>query len=114
MELPCWSATGTRRAMAGRRRGTLMGRALHAGLIATSALALAVGASPETIPSAAAAPCPDVEAVFARGTFAPPGLGGIGDDFVNALRSKKSTRLNSSHGYTSYAGFCLQNKTTAP
>ena len=36
---------------------------------------------------ASAAPCPDVEAVFARGTFAPPGLGEIGQDFVNALRS---------------------------
>ena len=37
---------------------------------------------------ASAAPCPDVEAVFARGTFAPPGLGEIGQDFVNSLRSK--------------------------
>jgi cutinase len=40
------------------------------------------------LPKAAADPCPDVEVVFARGTFAPPGVGGIGDDFVNALRSK--------------------------
>ena len=44
--------------------------------------------TPAGLPTAAAAPCPDVEAVFARGTFAPPGLGGIGQDFVNALRSK--------------------------
>ena len=44
--------------------------------------------APAGLPSASAAPCPDVEAVFARGTFAPQGLGGIGDDFVNALRSK--------------------------
>src|SRR2546429_5031295 len=27
-------------------------------------------------------------------------------------RDRKSTRLNSSHGYISYAVFCLQNKTT--
>jgi cutinase len=40
------------------------------------------------LPTASAAPCPDVEALFARGTFAPPGLGGTGKDFVNALRSK--------------------------
>lgn len=39
-------------------------------------------------PSAAAAACPDVEAVFARGTFAPQGLGGTGQDFVDALRAK--------------------------
>ena len=44
--------------------------------------------APAGLPSASAAPCPDVEAVFARGTFAPQGLGGIGDDFVKALRSK--------------------------
>src|SRR2546429_5563903 len=25
-------------------------------------------------------------------------------------RDRKSTRLNSSHGYTSYAGFCLKKK----
>ena len=38
-------------------------------------------------PSAAAQPCPDVEVVFARGTFEPPGVGGIGQSFVNAVRS---------------------------
>jgi cutinase-like protein len=44
--------------------------------------------APPVVPTASAAPCPDVEVVFARGTFAPPGVGGIGQDFVNALRSK--------------------------
>jgi len=39
------------------------------------------------IPIAAAQPCPDVEAVFARGTGEPPGVGGIGDRFVDTLRS---------------------------
>ena len=39
------------------------------------------------IPIAAAQPCPDVEAVFARGTGEPPGVGGIGERFVDALRS---------------------------
>ena len=36
---------------------------------------------------ASAQPCPDVEAVFARGTGEPPGVGGIGERFVDALRS---------------------------
>ncbi len=39
-------------------------------------------------PSAAAESCPDVEVVFARGTFEPPGVGGIGQSFVNAVRSQ--------------------------
>src|SRR5687768_18349137 len=30
-----------------------------------------------------------------------------------ASRDRKSTRLNSSHGYISYAVFCLKKKTTA-
>jgi cutinase len=44
--------------------------------------------APAGVPTASAAPCPDVEVVFARGTFAPPGVGGTGQDFVNALRAK--------------------------
>ncbi|WP_370329196.1 cutinase family protein [Mycolicibacterium hippocampi] len=35
-----------------------------------------------------AAPCPDVEVVFARGTFEPPGVGATGQAFVDSLRSK--------------------------
>ncbi len=50
--------------------------------------ALALLAAPGGIPTSSAAPCPDVEVVFARGTFAPQGLGGIGQDFVNAVRTK--------------------------
>ncbi len=39
------------------------------------------------IPSASAEPCPDVEVVFARGTTEPPGVGGVGQNFVDTLRS---------------------------
>ncbi len=38
-------------------------------------------------PPASAAPCPDVAAVFARGTGEPPGVGVIGQSFLDALRS---------------------------
>src|SRR2546429_5433958 len=31
---------------------------------------------------------------------------------LSRLRDRKSTRLNSSHGYISYAVFCLKKKTT--
>ncbi len=43
-------------------------------------------------PAAGAAPCPDVEVVFARGTVEPPGVGGIGQAFVDAVRSHVSGR----------------------
>jgi cutinase len=39
------------------------------------------------LPFASAQPCPDVEVVFARGTSEPPGVGGIGEPFVDSLRS---------------------------
>jgi cutinase-like protein len=40
------------------------------------------------VPSASAAGCPDVEAVFARGTTEAPGVGGIGQAFIDSLQSK--------------------------
>nr|WP_232022166.1 cutinase family protein [Mycobacterium basiliense] len=43
-------------------------------------------------PPAAAEPCPDVEVLFARGTGEPPGVGGIGGSFVEALRSQIGSR----------------------
>ncbi|MGV9803633.1 cutinase family protein, partial [Mycobacterium sp. NPDC003449] len=38
------------------------------------------------MPSASAAPCPDVEVIFARGTNESPGTGPTGQAFVDALR----------------------------
>ena len=35
-----------------------------------------------------AGPCPDVEVVSARGTDEPPGLGSIGQAFIDSLRPK--------------------------
>ncbi|MCW2560657.1 MAG: Cutinase [Mycobacterium sp.] len=40
------------------------------------------------MPSASAAPCSDVEVIFARGTFEPPGVGDTGQAFVDALRAQ--------------------------
>lgn len=53
-----------------------------AALTAPGLLGLPMGA-----PSASAAPCSDVEVVFARGTMEPPGVGEAGQAFVDALRS---------------------------
>src|SRR2546429_5153218 len=40
------------------------------------------------------------------------GDGGVHDRDAHRDRDRKSTRLNSSHGYISYAVFCLKKKTT--
>ena len=45
-------------------------------------------------PVAAADSCPQVEVIFARGRVEPPGIGGIGDAFVTALRAKTDKVLD--------------------
>jgi cutinase len=44
------------------------------------------------MPAASAEPCPDVEAVFARGSGEPPGVGGVGQAFIDALRAQLGNR----------------------
>ena len=45
------------------------------------------------VPSARAdAACPDIQVVFARGTYEPPGVGGIGQAFVNSVKSRAGTK----------------------
>ena len=50
-------------------------------------------APPGAVPSASAAPCPEVEVVFARGRVESPGVGILGNAFVNALRSKTNKNI---------------------
>ncbi|MFY2861310.1 cutinase family protein [Mycobacterium sp. THU-M104] len=45
---------------------------------------------PQGVPTASADPCSDVEVVFARGTHQEPGLGDVGQAFVDSLSSKLS------------------------
>lgn len=47
-----------------------------------------------TVPVAAAAPCPQVEVIFARGRIEPAGAGQIGNAFVSALRQKSDKDIN--------------------
>ncbi|MDH6195491.1 cutinase [Mycobacterium frederiksbergense] len=55
--------------------------------LATVAAALAAAAGITSAPVAsAAAPCPDIEVVFARGTDEPAGIGVVGQSFVDTLR----------------------------
>lgn len=57
---------------------------------ATLIAACAIPIAP--MPAASAQPCPDVEVVFARGTYEPPGVGGPGQTFVDALRARTGQR----------------------
>ena len=49
---------------------------------------------PVVLPVAGAAPCSDVEVVFARGRIEPPGTGQIGQAFIKALRAKTDKNVS--------------------
>lgn len=59
---------------------------------ASALIASAVSSPLIAAPVASAAPCSDVELIFARGTFEPAGVGRTGQAFVDALRTKLGDR----------------------
>lgn len=61
-------------------------------VVVASATVFAVPAVVALAPPAAAAECPDVDVVFARGTDEPPGLGGVGQSFVDSIRQQAGAR----------------------
>jgi cutinase len=61
------------------------------GAVVVTTLAALLSA-PILIASASAAACPDVDVTFARATTEPPGVGGVGQEFVDALRSRVGGR----------------------
>ena len=75
--------------------------------LGAAALVTAAGlpATPSA-PVAHAFDCPDVEVIFARGTNEPPGLGRVGDAFVDSLRQQ--TGLNILPYGVNYAASKLQ------
>jgi hypothetical protein len=64
-----------------------MGAFRTVGVIGAAVAATALLQS-AAMPAAHAAPCPDAEVIFARGTTELPGVGPTGDAFVNSLRSQ--------------------------
>jgi cutinase len=68
--------------------------AVNARLGLLSAVVMGSAAALLCVPAAttSAQPCPDVEVVFARGTAEPPGVGGVGQAFVDALNSQVGSR----------------------
>ncbi len=61
-------------------------------ILAAAGAALLGGAGLATPPPAAAAGCNDVEVVFARGTKEDPGIGRVGQAFVESLRNRIGNR----------------------
>ncbi|WP_375487315.1 cutinase family protein [uncultured Mycobacterium sp.] len=57
-------------------------------LLAAAVMTMTAVSSPIRLLAASAAPCPDLQVVFARGTMEPPGIGQTGQAFVDALSSR--------------------------
>ena len=77
-----------------------------AALVTAAGLLVSPYAAPR--PSVAAADdCPDVEVIFARGTNEPPGLGRVGDAFVDSLRQQTGGLKIDTYG-VNYAASKLQ------
>jgi len=93
------------RAGSARSGGTWVGL----GASAASALVTAAGLllAPNAAPVASADDCPDVEVIFARGTNEPPGLGKVGDAFVDSLRQQTGGLNIDTYG-VNYAASKLQ------
>jgi cutinase len=68
------------------RSGSSSRRARVATTIASAVALSAVMLGATPLPAAAAADCPDIEVVFARGTDEPPGVGAVGQALVDSLK----------------------------
>lgn len=76
--------------------------AVHAAVTSTASAALVAASATlvcATAPPVTAQPaCPDVHVVFARGTGEPPGIGRVGQAFVDALRPQIVPRTLTTYG----------------
>jgi cutinase len=77
---------GVTTSVLGRFRGWVSVSALT--ILAAAGVTAVTVSGTVGIPKAAAAPCPDVQVFFARGTDEPPGLGQVGDVFVQQIRDR--------------------------
>ena len=67
-------------------------RKTRVAVAAATAVVVAGSVAAAPAPSAVADPCSDVEVVFARGTGEPPGLGRVGQSFIDALTPRLGGR----------------------
>jgi cutinase len=94
--------TRSPRAGTARSAGRWVGSGAAALVTATGLLV-----TPSTAPVASANDCHDAEVVFARGTNEPPGLGRVGDSFVDSLRQQTGGMNIGTYG-VNYAASKLQ------
>jgi cutinase len=100
---PPRQAGSSSRSNAANRLASLSGATL---LAAALVIAPAVAPFPASAPiPAASADCPGAEVVFARGREEAPGVGEVGDAFVNSLRSKVRNMSVGSYGVNYPADF---------
>jgi cutinase-like protein len=81
-----------------RRLLVLFGARQIARLVGAGVLATCAALLGPPVPSASAEPCPDMEVVFARGTYEPPGVGAVGQAFVDSLRAQAGNRTVAAYG----------------
>lgn len=74
-------------------------------VVSTTLLLLAAGTAWGLPGTAAADPCPDVAVIFARGTGEEPGLGKVGQAFLDALTPHLDGRTLDSYGVNYPASF---------
>jgi cutinase len=67
-------------------------------LLIATLIAATASVTASVLPSASAEPCPDIAVAFARGTGEPPGVGFVGQAFVDALRAQAGGRTVGVHG----------------
>jgi cutinase-like protein len=94
------------------KHGCMLVRRLLGSLGAAVLASAAVLVTAAGMPSAAADPCPDIEVIFARGTGAAPGMGWVGEAFVDSLRSKVGGRSVGAYAVNYPAGYDFD--TSAP
>jgi cutinase len=86
-----------------------LARVLGVAAAVTSALLV----EPVGLPSAQADPCPNVEVVFARGTNDTPGIGKVGQSFVDYLRPQIGGRSLGTYGVNYPATFAFGESANA-
>jgi cutinase len=67
--------------------------------VAVATLFIVAATMAGVAPTAAAADCPDIEVVFARGTDEPPGIGKVGQALVDSIRSLVKKKKKSVGAY---------------
>lgn len=81
-------------------------------LTKVAAIACLLAGSTANVPAAQADSCTDVEVMFARGTGGPPGVGAVGQAFVDSLMEQVPTKSIAVYAVDYPAGIDFNNSST--